>query len=84
MADAFGSLKMKQLYIGGYLTEDGCLHAKLTLLSLTMQDCRKGTQVPRLLDKKKSAPNDLFVYMLYQQDTNGNKNSKKFFYFLNC
>lgn len=69
---------MKQLYIGGYMTEDGSLNVKLTLLSLTMEDCRKDTKISRLLDKKESAPNDLFVYMLYQQDTKGNKNSNFF------
>lgn len=79
MYEAFGSLKMKQLYIGGYITEDGCFHAKLTLFDLTMEDCRKGTQIPRLLQKKESALNDLFVYMLYQHDTNGNKKSNFFF-----
>uniref|UniRef100_A0A915CSW2 Vacuolar protein sorting-associated protein 13A n=1 Tax=Ditylenchus dipsaci TaxID=166011 RepID=A0A915CSW2_9BILA len=70
---AFGELTLKKLSMSGYMTEDGSLKCELSLVSLTMDDRRKESKVPRLLDKKNTSSDEAFFYALYQQNPNGEK-----------
>uniref|UniRef100_A0A914DD96 Vacuolar protein sorting-associated protein 13 n=1 Tax=Acrobeloides nanus TaxID=290746 RepID=A0A914DD96_9BILA len=74
-AKLFAAMNLKQIKMSGFMTETGGLEVAISLLSFTMNDERKtGGKVKQLLDKKHSAPNELFVSLKFKQNKDGDKN----------
>ncbi|KAI1728266.1 SHR-binding domain of vacuolar-sorting associated protein 13 domain-containing protein [Ditylenchus destructor] len=64
---AFGELNLSGLRISGKCTQDGSFTIELKLRELIIEDKRKDTKIPRLLDKKSSSSKSSFFKMFYEQ-----------------
>ncbi|KAI6203695.1 Vacuolar protein sorting-associated protein 13C [Aphelenchoides besseyi] len=70
----FAQMKVEQLKVLGFMSENDAMDVSVNLLSFTMDDKREGqTKVPHLLDKKHSNPNEMLVSLKYKQDKDANK-----------
>uniref|UniRef100_A0A7E4VBS0 VPS13_mid_rpt domain-containing protein n=1 Tax=Panagrellus redivivus TaxID=6233 RepID=A0A7E4VBS0_PANRE len=86
-ANAFAAMKLKDLLVSGYMTEDGGMDVAIMLDSFAMSDEREGkTQIRQLMDKKPGKERDKFVQLKFAQNNRGDKdivlNSSAFFLFL--